>query len=73
MDPVQRIQDAEAQVADLQRALGAIQTGLEKAEAIATAAEENRRRTELLIKIAAGLLAVSIVVTVVSRRNASSN
>ncbi len=72
MDAVQKIQDAEQQIADLQRTLGAMQSGLEKAEAVATAAEENREQAERLIKVAIGLLVATILTIGLSQRRRTS-
>jgi hypothetical protein len=40
MTSIDKIQSAEAKVADLQDALAALQTGLERAEQVAVAAQE---------------------------------
>ena len=68
MDTVAKIQDAEQQIADLQSTLEKMQNGLQRAEAVAVAAEDARRRSELLIKVSVGVLVLSILAIVFSRR-----
>ena len=74
MSGVEKIRSAEAQVAELQDALAAVQLGLERAEAVATAAEAATVNSERLIKVALGLFGVAIAVVLVgSRRRSVTN
>jgi hypothetical protein len=68
MTNVEKIQTAEAQVAEMQDALAAMQLGLEKAEQIATAAEETKAKADRILKAALGLIGLSILLLVISRR-----
>ncbi len=68
MDSVDKIQEAEANVAQMQDALAALQSGLQRAEAVATAAEEARDRSEQTLKLTIGLIGLAIVLIVVSFR-----
>lgn len=68
MTSIDKIQSAEAKVADLQDALSAVQSGLERAEQIAVAAELAKTRSEQLIKITLTLIGLSILLIVLSRR-----
>jgi hypothetical protein len=68
MTNVEKIQSAEAKVAEMQDALAAMQSGLEKAEQIATAAEETKAKADQMLKAALGLIGLSILLLVISRR-----
>jgi hypothetical protein len=68
MTNVEKIQTAEAKVAEMQDALVAMQSGLEKAEQIATAAEETKAKAHQILKAALGLIGLSILLLVISRR-----
>ena len=68
MTSIDKIQSAEAKVADLQDALAALQTGLERAEQVAVAAQEVKTRSEHLIKVTLALIGLSILLIVLSRR-----
>jgi hypothetical protein len=68
MTSIDKIQSAEAKVADLQDALSAVQSGLERAEQIAVAAELAKTRSEQLIKVTLTLIGLSILLIVLSRR-----
>lgn len=68
MDGVEKIQAAEANVAQMQEALSALQTGLERAESVALAAEEAKQRSEQTLKITVGLIGLSVVLLLLSLR-----
>lgn len=68
MSNIEKIQAAEQQVADLQDALSAVQGGLERAETVAVAAEEAKRRAEQLTKLTLGLIGLALLLIVLSRR-----
>ena len=68
MTSIDKIQSAEAKVADLQDALAALQTGLERAEQVALAAQEVKTRSEQLIKVTVALLGLSILLIILSWR-----
>ena len=68
MTNVEKIQTAEAKVAEMQDALAAMQSGLEKAEQIATAAEETKAKADRILQAALGLIGLSILLLVISRR-----
>jgi hypothetical protein len=68
MTDVEKIQSAETKVAEMQDALAAVQSGLQKAEEIALAAEQIKERANQLLKVTLGLVGLSIVLIVVSRR-----
>lgn len=72
MSNVEKIQDAEARVAEMQDALASLQSGLERAEAVAVAAEEAKRRSEQGLKMAVALIGLSLVLLVVSARRRAS-
>jgi hypothetical protein len=50
-------------------ALAAVQSGLEKAEQVATAAAETKAKADQLLKVALGLVGLSILLLVISRRH----
>ena len=68
MTDVEKIQSAESKVAEMQEALAAVQSGLQRAEEIALAAEQTKERANQLLKVTLGLIGLSIVLVVVSRR-----
>jgi hypothetical protein len=68
MTDVEKIQSAETKVAEMQDALAAVQYGLQKAEEIALATEQIKERANQLLKVTLGLIGLSIVLIVVSRR-----
>lgn len=68
MSNIEKIQSAEEKVAELQDALTAVQSGLERAEAIAVAAEEAKERSERLIKLTMALLGLAVLLLLLSRR-----
>jgi hypothetical protein len=68
MTNVEKIQSAEAKVAEMQDALAEMQSGLEKAEQLATAAEETKAKADQMFKAALGLIGLSILLLVISRR-----
>jgi hypothetical protein len=53
---------------EMQEALAAVQSGLERAEQVAVAAEESRAKAEQLVKVTLGLIGLSILLLVISRR-----
>lgn len=68
MSDINRIQSAQAEVAELQDALATVQSGLQRAEEVAAAAAEVERRAERALKVALGLIGVSVVLLLLSRR-----
>jgi len=68
MADVERIQAAEEKIAGMQDALSMVQTGLQKAEEIALVADQTKARANQLLKVTLGLIGLSIVLIVVSRR-----
>lgn len=72
MSGIEEIQAAEATLEKMQDALAAVQVGLERAEAVAVAAEEAKKRSEQLLKFALGFVGISILMTVTSRRKPKS-
>ena len=68
MTNVEKIQIAEAKVAEMQDALTAMQSGLEKAEQLAIAAEETKAKADRILKAALGLIGLSVLLLVMSRR-----
>jgi hypothetical protein len=68
MADVETIQSTEAKVAEMQDALAAVQTGLQKAEQIAIAAEETKAKADQILKVTLGLIGLSILLLVISRR-----
>jgi hypothetical protein len=68
MVDVEKIQSAEAKVAEMQHALAAVQSGLQKAEEIALGAEQAKARANQLLRVTLGLIGLSIVLIVFSRR-----
>lgn len=68
MADVETIQSAEAKVAEMQDALAAVQSGLQKAEQIALAAEETKAKADQILKVTLGLIGLSILLLVISRR-----
>jgi hypothetical protein len=68
MADVETIQSTEAKVAEMQDALAAVQSGLQKAEQIALAAEETKAKADEILKVTLGLIGLSILLLVISRR-----
>lgn len=68
MADVEGIQSAEQTVAEMQAALAAVQSGLQKAEQVAIAAEETKAKAEQLIKVTIGLIGLSVLLILISRR-----
>jgi len=68
MADVERIQAAEDKIAGMQDALSMVQSGLQKAEEIALAADQTKQRANQLFKVTLGLIGLSIVLIVVSQR-----
>jgi hypothetical protein len=68
MADVETIQSTEAKVAEMQDALAAVQSGLQKAEQIAIAAEETKAKADEILKVTLGLIGLSILLLVISRR-----
>jgi hypothetical protein len=68
MADVETIQSTEAKVAEMQDALAAVQSGLQKAEQIALAAEETKAKADQILKVTLGLIGLSILLLVISRR-----
>jgi hypothetical protein len=73
MADIEKIQDAEAQVAELQVALDAVQSGLQRAEQIAIAADKAKADAERAVKATVALVALSVMLIALSlrRRRAS--
>jgi hypothetical protein len=68
MADVETIQSTEAKVAEMQDALAAVQSALQKAEQIAIAAEETKAKADQILKVTLGLIGLSILLLVISRR-----
>ena len=68
MADVETIQSTEAKVAEMQDALAAVHSGLQKAEQIAIAAEETKAKADEILKVTLGLIGLSILLLVISRR-----
>ncbi len=68
MDGVEKIRAAEANVAQMQDTLATLQAGLERAESVAVAAEEAKRRSEQALKLTFGLIGLSVILIAVSLR-----
>jgi hypothetical protein len=73
MADIEKIQDAEEQVAELQVALDAVQSGLQRAEQIAIAADKAKADAERAVKVTVALVALSVMLIALSlrRRRAS--
>lgn len=69
MSGVDKIEDAQARVGELQDALTTLQVGLERAEVVAKAAEEAKRRADAAMIVTAALAAVAIITVVLGRRH----
>ena len=52
----------------MQEALVAVQTGLERAETVAVAAEEAKEKSAQLLKVVVWLMGLSVLLLVLSRR-----
>jgi hypothetical protein len=68
MADVEKIQAAEAKVADVQDALAAVQSGLQRAEQVAVAANDAKERAEQSIKITLALVGLAVVLIAISFR-----
>jgi len=68
MSDVEKIQAAEAQVQQMQDALESVQAGLARAEQLAVAAEDAKRRSEQTLKAVLVLIGLSIALLALSRR-----
>ena len=68
MENIEKIRAAEANVAQMQDALTTLQAGLERAEAVATAAEQAKQRSEQTLKVTLGLIGLSVVLLLLSLR-----
>lgn len=68
MTDVERILAAEEKIAGMQDALAMVQSGLQKAEVIAITADQTKARANQLLKVTVGLIGISILLIVVSRR-----
>ena len=69
MADIEKIQDAEAKVAQMQDALAAVQSGLHRAEQVAVAAEQAKVRAERAVKLTFALVGLSVVLIGLSLRN----
>ena len=69
---VDKLRQAEKRVADLQEALSAVETGLQRMESAAVAAETMRTRSEKMMRLAVGLVGVSILLVLLSLRRGRS-
>lgn len=67
-DGIEKIRAAEANVAQMQDALTTLQAGLERAEAVATAADEAKQRSEQALKVTVVLIGLSVVLLLLSAR-----
>jgi multidrug resistance efflux pump len=72
MSNVDKIRSAEEQIGELQDTLAAVQAGLEQAESIAVAADDAKRRADQLLNVTLGLVGLSILLIVLSRRKPSA-
>ncbi|MGI9616317.1 MAG: hypothetical protein ACR2QO_25605 [Acidimicrobiales bacterium] len=63
------LRSAEEKGAEVQDALASLQGRLERAESVAVAMEDAKRRADRLFKLTVGLVGVSIVLLVLSRQN----
>jgi hypothetical protein len=68
MSDIEKIQAAEAQVQQMQEALESLQNGLARAEEVAVAADEAKRRSAQALKAVLVLIGLSIVLLALSRR-----
>lgn len=68
MADVEKIRSAEASVAEMQEALAGLQSGLQRAEEIAVAAEAAKARAEQALKVTLGLIGLSVLLLVLSRK-----
>lgn len=64
MSGLATVRSAQGDVADMQAALGAVQTGLHVVEAAGEAVEEVRRGSRRLLKLGLALLVVGAIVAV---------
>ena len=68
MSGVEKIQAAEASVAEMQGALSELQSGLQRAEEIAVAAEAAKARAEQALRVTLGLIGLSVFLLLLSRK-----
>ena len=68
MNNVEKIQDAEAAVERLQVALDSVQSGLQRAEELAVAAEEAKARSEQALKAVAVVSVLSLLALAIALR-----
>lgn len=68
MSNVEKIQDAEAAVERLQVALDSVQSGLQRAEDLAVAAEEAKARSEQALKAVAVVSVLSLLALAIALR-----
>ena len=67
MSDVEKIQAASAELAEMQDALATLQTGLQKAEDVALAADKAKQRAEQLLVVALGILGFAALLALISR------
>ena len=72
MSGIEEIQSAEATIEKMQEALAAVHAGLERAETVAVAAEAAKEKSEQLFKVVLGLIGLSVVLIVLSRRKSKA-
>ena len=72
MSDVEKIQAASAELAEMQEALATLQTGLEKAEDVALAAEKAKQRSEQLLVVALGTLGLAALLALISKARRKS-
>ncbi len=72
MNSVDKIRSAEDNVADLQVALEKVQLGLQRAESVAVAANAAKESGERTLRVAIGLVAVSVLLIVFSLRRSGN-
>ncbi len=68
---VEKIQSTEHKIGEMQEALSAIQSGLERAEDVAVVAEDARRRSELILRSTVILGAIALIRLIYSRKKDS--
>ncbi|MGI9643005.1 MAG: hypothetical protein ACR2N9_09500 [Acidimicrobiia bacterium] len=68
MVDVDKIRSAEESVAEMQDALADLQSGLQRAEEIAVAAEAAKARAEQALKVTLGLIGLSLLLLLLSRK-----
>ena len=68
MVDIDKIRSAEESVAEMQGALAELQSGLGRAEEIAVAAEAAKVRAEQTLKVTFGLIGLSVLLLLLSRK-----